>query len=230
MGQKVKPIGLRIGIVEQWRSRWYANKRDFGNLLVEDTKVRNHISKKFRFAGIPKVEIERTANDVNCIIHTARPGLIIGRKGAKVEELREELGKITGKKVNINIAEVNTPELSAQLVAESVAEQLEKRASFRRTMKKAIDLTMQAGAKGVRVQVSGRLGGSEMARCEVQMSGSIPLSTLRARIDYGFATAVTVYGSIGCKVWVYRGEESEQKEAGHGDDAKARQAQKRAKR
>jgi small subunit ribosomal protein S3 len=231
MGQKVRPTGLRIGIVERWRSRWYANKRDFGGLLVEDSKIRAYISKEFRFAGIPKVEIERTANDVNCIVHTARPGLIIGRKGAKVDKLREDLAKLTGKKVNINIAEVNTPELSAQLVAESIAEQLEKRASFRRTMKKAIDMTMQAGSKGVRVQVSGRLGGSEMARCETAMAGSIPLSTLRARIDYGFATAVTVYGSIGCKVWVYLGEQTaEEMEAGHGNDAKARQAPKRAKR
>ena len=230
MGQKVRPTGLRIGIVERWRSRWYANKRDFGNLLVEDTKVRDYIAKEFRFAGIPMVEIERTANEVNVIVHTARPGLIIGRKGQKVDKLREDLAKITSKKVNINIAEVNTPELSAQLVAESVAEQLEKRASFRRTMKKAIDMTMQAGAKGVRVQVSGRLGGAEMSRCETQMHGSIPLSTLRAKIDYGFATAVTVYGSIGCKVWVYLGEQTGTEGPGHGDDAKARQAQKRAKR
>ena len=231
MGQKVCPTGLRLGIVEDFRSRWYANKKDFGNLLVEDQKIRMYVSKEFRFAGIPKVEIERTANDVNCIIHTARPGLIIGRKGAKVDKLRDDLAKLTGKKVNINIAELTTPELSAQLVAESIAEQLEKRASFRRTMKKAIDLTVQAGAKGVRVQVSGRLGGSEMARCETQMSGSIPLSTLRAKIDYGFATAVTVYGSIGVKVWIYLGEKAEgEEEAGHGANAKARQAQKRAKR
>jgi small subunit ribosomal protein S3 len=230
MGQKVCPIGLRLGIVERWRSRWYANKRDFSKLLIEDQRIRDYVAKEFRFAGIPMVEIERTANDVNCVIHTARPGLIIGRKGAKVDKLREDLGKITGKKVNINIAEVNTPELSAQLVAESIAEQLEKRASFRRTMKKATDMTMAAGAKGVRVQVSGRLGGSEMARCETAMAGSIPLSTLRAKIDYGLATAVTVYGSIGCKVWIYLGEKAEQEEDGHGADAKARQAPKRAKR
>jgi small subunit ribosomal protein S3 len=233
MGQKVCPIGLRLGIVENFRSRWYANKKEFGDLLVEDQKIRKYIAKEFRFAGIPKVEIERTANDANCIIHTARPGLIIGRKGAKVDKLRDDLAKITGKKVNINIVELASPELSAQLVAESIAEQLEKRASFRRTMKKAIDLTMQSGAKGVRVQVSGRLGGSEMARCETQMAGSIPLSTLRAKIDYGFATAVTVYGSIGVKVWIYLGEQAEEeeaKEAGHGAHAKARQAPKRAKR
>jgi len=229
MGQKVCPIGLRLGIVENWRSRWYANKRDFSKHLIEDYRIREYVSKEFRFMGIPMVEIERTANEVNCVVHTARPGLIIGRKGAKVDKLREDLGKITSKKVNINIAEVNTPELSAQLVAESIAEQLEKRASFRRTMKKATDMTMAAGAKGVRVQVSGRLGGAEMSRCETAMSGSIPLSTLRAKIDYGLAVAVTVYGSIGCKVWIYLGEQT-QEEAGHGADAKARQAQKRAKR
>ncbi len=232
MGQKVRPTGLRIGICESWRSRWYARKKEFGNLLVEDYKIRDYIAKNFRFAGIPKVEIERQANDVNCVVHTARPGLIIGRKGAKVDKLREDLAMLTGKKVNINIAEVNTPELSAQLVSESVAEQLEKRASFRRTMKKAIEMTRQAGAKGIRIQVSGRLGGSEMARCETQMQGSIPLSTLRALVDYGFATAVTTYGSIGVKVWVYRGEAATdgKEDAAHGSHAEARQAQKRAKR
>jgi len=229
MGQKVCPIGLRLGIVENWRSRWYANKRDFSKHLIEDHKIRSYVSKEFRFMGIPMVEIERTANEVNCVIHTARPGLIIGRKGAKVDKLREDLGKITDKKININIAEVNTPELSATLVAESIAEQLEKRASFRRTMKKATDMTMAAGAKGIRIQVSGRLGGAEMSRCETAMSGSIPLSTLRAKIDYGTAVAATVYGSIGCKVWIYLGEKK-QEEAGHAADAKARQASKRAKR
>jgi small subunit ribosomal protein S3 len=232
VGQKVRPTGLRLGIVENWRSRWYARKKEFGNLLVEDQKIRQYIAKNFRFAGIPKVEIERTANDVTCVVHTARPGLIIGRKGAKVDKLREDLAHLTGKKVNINIAEVNTPELSAQLVSESVAEQLEKRASFRRTMKKAIEMTRQAGAEGVRIQVSGRLGGSEMARCETQMSGKIPLSTLRAKIDYGFATAVTTYGSIGVKVWIYLGEAplNGKEDAAHGAHAEARQAQKRAKR
>jgi len=233
MGQKVCPIGLRLGIVEGWRSRWYANKKEFGNLLVEDQKIRAYISKEFRFQGIPKVEIERTANEVNCLIHTARPGLIIGRKGAKVDKLRDDLAKMSsGRKVNINIVEISTPELSAQLVAESIAEQLQKRASFRRTMKKAVDLTVAAGAKGVRIQVSGRLGGSEMSRSETSLQGSLPLSTLRARIDYGFATAATVYGSIGTKVWIYLGEQTaeEAKEAGHGANAKARQAQKRAKR
>lgn len=229
MGQKVHPTGLRLGIVEGWRSRWYARKREFGDNLVEDQRIRGEISKAFRFAGIPKVEIERTGNDVNCIIHTAKPGVVIGRKGSKVEELRKRLAALTaGKNVNINIVELNRPELSAQLVAESIAEQLEKRSSFRRTMKKAIDLTMAAGAKGCRVKVGGRLGGSEMARRETQMQGSIPLSTLRARIDYGFATAVTVQGSTGVKVWIYLGEDTE----GPSDaaDAKARQAQKRAKR
>ncbi|MFC1705489.1 30S ribosomal protein S3 [Planctomycetota bacterium] len=229
MGQKVHPTGLRIGIVESWRSRWYARKKDFGDYLVEDQKIRKHIAKRFRFAGIPKVEIERTANDVTCIIHTAKPGVVIGRKGQKVDELRKELEALTGnKKVNINIVELNRPELSAQLVAESIAEQLEKRSSFRRTMKKAVDLTMAAGAKGCRVKVGGRLGGAEMARRETQMTGSIPLSTLRAAIDYGFATAVTVYGSIGVKVWIYL--DDKRTEASHGAYAKARQASKRAKR
>ncbi len=231
MGQKVRPIGMRLGIVENWRSRWYARKKDFGPLLVEDQKIRKHIASQFRFAGIPKVEIERTANDVKVIVHTARPGLIIGRKGAKVDKLREELALITGKKVTINIAEINTPELSAQLVAESVAEQLEKRASFRRTMKKAIEMTMQAGSKGIKIQVGGRLGGAEMARQETQMQGSIPLSTLRALIDFGFATAVTTYGSIGVKVWVYLGEAPmDGEDVKHGLNAKARQAPKRASR
>lgn len=230
MGQKVHPTGLRLGIVEGWRSRWYARKKEFGSFLVEDQKIRRCIASRYRFAGIPKVEIERTANEINCIIHTAKPGVVIGRKGARVEELRKELEQISGgRRVNVNIVELNRPELSAQLVAESIAEQLEKRSSFRRTMKKAIDMTMAAGAKGCRVKMGGRLGGAEMARREAQMEGSIPLSTLQARIDYGFATAVTVYGSIGVKVWIYLGDDT-QTEASHGTDAKARKAQKGPKR
>lgn len=230
MGQKAHPIGLRLGIVEGWRSRWYARKGDFGDRLVEDQSIRKAIARRFRFAGIPKVEIERTGTEVTITIHTAKPGVVIGRKGAKVEELRQHLEKLTGgKRVEVKIAELNRPELSAQLVAESIAEQLEKRSSFRRTMKKAIDLTMQAGAKGCRVNVSGRLGGSEMARRETQMKGSIPLSTLQARIDYGFTTAVTTYGSIGVKVWIYLGEDKDT-EASHGAHAQAGAAPKRAKR
>lgn len=228
MGQKVRPIGFRLGIVEDWRSRWYANKHEFGDMLVEDQRIRRHISKGFRFAGIPKVEIERTSGEVSVIIHSAKPGLIIGRKGAKVDKLREELEALTGKVVNLNIAEMHRPELSAPLVAESVAEQLEKRASFRRTMKRAIDLTMQSGAKGCKVMIGGRLGGAEMARRETQMQGALPLSTLRARIDYGVATAVTTFGAIGIKVWINLGEDNQ--EDNHGTDAEARKAQKRAKR
>jgi len=235
LGQKCNPVGFRIGITEGWRSRWYARKSEFGDRLVEDQAIRKAISRRFRFAGIPKVEIERTGSDVTgtevtVTIHTAKPGVVIGRKGAKVEELRQDLEKLTGgKRVDVKIAELNRPELSAQLVAESIAEQLEKRSSFRRTMKKAIDLTMQAGAKGCRVNVGGRLGGSEMARRETQMQGSIPLSTLRARIDYGFTTAVTVYGSIGVKVWIYRGEDKDT-ETSHGAHAEAGKAPERAKR
>jgi len=230
MGQKVHPVGMRLGIVENWRSRWYARKTDFGRYLVEDQKIRKCVAARYRFAGIPKVEIERTANEITCVIHTAKPGVVIGRKGAKVDELRKELEALTNcDKVSINIAEVNRPELSGQLVAESIAEQLEKRASFRRTMKKAIELTMSAGAKGCRVKIAGRLGGAEMARKETQMTGSIPLSTLRARIEYGFTTARTVAGSIGVKVWIYLGED-EETEAVHGSHAKAGQAQKRTKR
>ena len=206
MGQKVRPTGFRVGITDNWRSRWYANKKQFGKLLVEDQKIRDFINKEFHFAGIPKVEIERTRNEVIVMVHTARPGLIIGRKGAKVDKLKDNLMELTGKKVTLNILEVNRPELDAQLVAESIAEQLEKRASFRRVMKKTIDLSMSAGALGIKVQVAGRLGGAEMARTEHSHQGKIPLQTLRADIDYGFATAVTTHGSIGVKVWIYRGD------------------------
>ena len=197
---------FRVGITDNWRSRWYANKKQFGRLLVEDQKIRDFINKEFHFAGIPKVEIERTRNEVIVMVHMARPGLIIGRKGAKVDKLKDNLMELTGKKVTLNILEVNRPELDAQLVAESIAEQLEKRASFRRVMKKTIDLSMSAGAQGIKVQVAGRLGGAEMARTEHSHQGKIPLQTLRADIDYGFATAVTTHGSIGVKVWIYRGD------------------------
>jgi small subunit ribosomal protein S3 len=206
MGQKVRPTGFRVGITDNWRSRWYANKKQFGKLLVEDQKIRDFINKEFHFAGIPKVEIERTRNEVIVMVHSARPGLIIGRKGAKVDKLKDNLMELTGKKVTLNIMEVNRPELDAQLVAESIAEQLEKRASFRRVMKKTIDLSMSAGALGIKVQVAGRLGGAEMARTEHSHQGKIPLQTLRADIDYGFTTAVTTHGSIGVKVWIYRGD------------------------
>jgi small subunit ribosomal protein S3 len=229
MGQKIRPTGLRLGIVEKHRSRWYANKHEFGDLLVEDQRIRQKIAKDFRFMGISKVEIERTGGEINVIIHSAKPGLIIDRKGAKVDKLREDLEALSGRNVRININEMNRPELSAQLVAESIAEQLEKRSSFRRTMKRALELTMSAGAKGCKVMVSGRLGGSEMSRRETQMEGSIPLSTLRAKIDYGFAEAVASYGTLGVKVWIYLGEDFTEGDS-HGAHAQARQAPQRAAR
>ena len=210
MGQKVRPTGLRIGITEAWRSRWYADKKEFGRLLVEDCQLRQFIKQHYSFVGIPKVEIERTGEEVKVILHCARPGLIIGHKGQKVEELRGLLEDRVERPVNIDIREVHRPEIDAQLVAESVAEQLEKRSSFRRTIKRATGMTMDAGAKGVKIQVAGRLGGSEMARRESSLQGSIPLHTLRANIDYGFTEAKTNYGHIGVKCWIYKDLEEPQ--------------------
>jgi len=222
MGQKVCPTGLRLGIVEDWRSRWYANKRQFKPTLLEDHKLRAYIKDRYRFAGIPKIEIERKGEEVNVLLHCARPGLIIGRKGAEIDKLRGELEGLTGKRININILEIAKPEVDSQLVAEGIAEQLEKRASFRRTMKKAVEMARQAGAKGIKVIVSGRLAGAEIARRETQSEGSIPLHTLLAIIDYGFAVAVTTYGTIGVKVWIYKGLARNTKEQADGDDAKTR--------
>ena len=204
MGQKIRPTGLRIGITESWRSRWYAGKKDFGRLLVEDHKIRRFIQNHYKFAGIPKVEIERTGEEVRLVLHCARPGIIIGRKGQEVERLRGVLEGLVGRMVSIDIKEVAKPELDAQLVAQSVAEQLEKRSSFRRTIKRSADMTMDAGAFGVKIQVSGRLGGSEMSRSEYTLHGSIPLHTLDANIDYGFVEAKTTYGHIGVKCWIYK--------------------------
>jgi len=228
MGQKVHPTLFRIGITEDWRSRWYADKKHFGPLLVEDFKIRAHIKKNYHFAGIPKIEIERNREQAKVILYTARPGIIIGRKGAEVDKLREELETLTGRTIMINIKELKRPELSAQLVAEDIAQQLQKRASTRRAMKKAVDSAMNLGAKGVKLEVGGRLGGSEMARNERVVGGSIPLHTLRANVDYGFATAVTTYGTIGVKVWIYKGEGS-LKEIEYGADAQESQASKRTK-
>lgn len=206
MGQKVHPTSLRIGITENWRSSWYAEKKKFGKLLVEDQKIRKYIKNNYRFTGIPKIVIERTRDEeVRVTLYTARPGLIIGRKGAEIEKLKEGIEKLVGKTVNIRIQEIDKPELEAQLVAENIAEQLQKRAAFRRTIKKAIDITMGMDAKGVKVQISGRLGGAEIARTEGSTAGSIPLHTLRANIDYGFAESLTKYGTIGVKVWIYKG-------------------------
>lgn len=206
MGQKVNPHGLRVGIIKDWDSKWYANKKDFGPLLLEDNKIRKHIKGKLYTAGISKIEIERAANKVKVSIYTAKPGMVIGRGGVGIEELRKELEKLTGKSVVINIEEVRNQDVDAQLVAESIAESLERRVSFRRAMKQAIQRTMRAGAIGIKTAVSGRLGGADMARTEGYSEGKIPLQTLRADIDYGFAEADTTYGKLGVKVWINKGE------------------------
>ncbi len=205
MGQKVHPKGLRIGIIKDWDAKWFADK-DFSGLLIEDIKIRSFIKKKLFAAGISRIEIERAANRVKITIHTAKPGIVIGRGGAEVETLRKELEKKTGKNVNINIVEIKVPELDAQLVAENVAAQLVKRVSFRRAMKQAVSRTMRMGAQGIKITCSGRLAGAEMARTEWYNEGKVPLHTLRADIDYGFAEADTTYGKIGVKVWIYKGE------------------------
>ncbi|RKY22644.1 MAG: 30S ribosomal protein S3 [Planctomycetota bacterium] len=205
MGQKVHPIGFRIGITEPWRSRWYANKKDFGALLQEDQRIRKFIKKEYHAAAVPRIDIERTRERVTVIVHTARPGLLIGRRGAQVEKLNDELTDICNKPVAIRTVEISKPELSAQLVAENMAEQLVRRASYRRAMKKSGELTMQAGALGVKIEIAGRLGGAEIARTQKMALGSVPLSTLDAWVDYGFAEARTSMGVIGVKAWIYRG-------------------------
>ncbi|KPV57089.1 30S ribosomal protein S3 [Paenibacillus sp. A3] len=206
MGQKVNPVGLRIGIIRDWESKWYAGK-DFGDLLMEDVKIREYLKQKLKESAVSRIEIERAANRVNVTIHTAKPGMVIGKGGSEVEVIRGYLTKLTnGKKVHINISEVKHPELDAILVAESIAQQLERRVSFRRALKQAIQRTMRSGAKGIKTSVSGRLGGAEIARTEGYSEGTVPLHTLRADIDYGTAEAHTTYGRIGVKVWIYRGE------------------------
>ena len=206
MGQKVNPHGFRVGVIKDWDSRWFAEKNAFGDTLVEDYKVRNFIKKGLKDAGIPRIEIERDAQKVRVHIHCAKPGMVIGQGGAKINELRLQLEKMIGKTVHINIVEVKQPDLSAQLVAESIASQLERRISFRRAMKQSIGRAMRLGAKGIKTSVSGRLGGAEIARSESYNEGTIPLQTIRADIDYGFAEADTTYGKIGVKVWIYTGE------------------------
>lgn len=205
MGQKVHPKGLRVGIIRDWESNWYADK-NYAGLLHEDIKIRNYVKEKLYQAGISAVEIERAANRVKVSIHTAKPGIVIGRGGAEVEELRKTLEQMTGKKINVNIVEIKKPELNAQLVGEGIAVQLEKRIGFRRAMKQAVTRTMRAGAEGVKISCSGRLGGAEIARTEWYSEGKVPLHTLRADIEYGFAEANTTYGKIGIKVWIYKGE------------------------
>ncbi len=206
MGQKVNPHGLRVGVIKDWDSRWFVEKKDFGDTLVEDYKLRKMLKKQLYSAGVPKIEIERDASKVRIHIHCAKPGMVIGKGGAEIEKLRQQCEKFLGKPVSINIIEVKSPDVNAQLVAENIAQQLEKRTSFRRAMKQCIGRAMKMGVKGIKTQVSGRLGGAEIARTEQYHDGTIPLQTLRADIDYGFAEAATTYGRIGVKVWIYRGE------------------------
>jgi small subunit ribosomal protein S3 len=206
MGQKTHPTGFRIAVTEQWRSRWYASKKEFPRFLAEDFKIRKFVKKEWAFAAIPKVEIERTGELVTVFLHTARPGILIGKKGAKVDKFREDLEKLTGKPVRMKIIEIHRPELEANLVAEGVAEQLGKRINYRRALKKVAETSIAAGAKGIKIRVAGRLQGSEMARVGTIRKGRVPCNTLRAQVDYGFAICSTKYGSIGCKVWIFRGE------------------------
>lgn len=233
MGQKVNPVGFRTGVVLGWKSRWYASKQEFAELLLEDQKIRRFIKdhpqrRQYRNAGIDRIEVERTRDEVKVILHVARPGLIIGKKGQEVELLQEELQNLIGRRVNLKVDEIGRPELQAQLVAEDIAQQLSKRASFRRTMKRAMEQTMDAGAKGIKIQLAGRLGGAEMARREKQISGSIPLSTLRADIDYGFTEAMTAQGHIGVQVWINRG--LHEGDTSDGADAEAGKTSKKPKR
>lgn len=224
MGQKVNPHGLRVGVIKDWDSRWYANKADFGDTLVEDYNVRNFIKKSLYAAGVPRIEIERFADKVRIHIHCAKPGIVIGRGGAEIEKLRAQLEKMMKKQVFINIIEVKQPDMDSQLVAEKIALDLENRVSFRRAMKQSIGRTMRLGAKGIKVKLSGRLAGAEIARSESYHEGTIPLQTIRADIDYGFAEADTTYGKIGVKVWIYKGEVLK------GDAAKAAQQREKVER
>ncbi len=207
MGQKINPTGLRIGVVKNWESRWYANPNKFGDILIEDYNRREYLLKLLNRAGVPKVEIERDAKRVYITIHCAKPGMVIGRGGDEIEKLKKVCSdKLGGKEVSINIVEIKSPDLNAQLVAENIASQLERRISYRRAVKQSIGRTMQLGAKGIKIQLSGRVGGAEIARTETSHEGTVPLQTIRADIDYGFTEAKTTYGRIGVKVWLYRGE------------------------
>ena len=206
MGQKVHPHGLRVGVIKDWDSRWFANDKDFGDTLVEDYNLRKTLKKQLYAAGIAKIEIERAKQKVRIHIRCAKPGMVIGKGGAEIEKLRLQCEKMLGKSVSIDIIEVKNPDINAQLVAESIAQQLEKRISFRRAMKQSIGRAMRLGVKGIKTQCSGRLGGAEIARTEQYHEGTIPLQTIRADIDYGFAEANTTYGKVGVKVWIYKGE------------------------
>ena len=217
MGQKMHPHGLRVGVIKDWNSKWYADSKNFSDYLVEDHKIREYVKKKLFVSGISKIEIERTAKFVRVNVYTAKPGLVIGKGGAIAETLKNELSKMINKEVNLNIVEVKDIDLDAQLVAENIAAQLERRISFRRAMKQCMQKTMKAGALGIKTAVSGRLGGADMARTEFYKEGTIPLQTLRADIDYGFAEADTTYGKIGVKVWIYKGEVLPEKKVEGGD-------------
>ena len=206
MGQKVNPHGLRVGVIKNWDSRWFEKDETFGDTLVSDYNLRSYLKKSLFSAGVPKIEIERDNDRVRVFIHCAKPGMVIGRQGSEIEKLKATIEKKVGKPASVNVVEVRNPDMSAQLVAESVASQLERRRSFRRAMKLSIGRTMRMGAKGIKIAVSGRLGGAEIARTEHYHEGTIPLQTLRADIDYGFAEADTTYGKVGVKVWIYKGE------------------------
>ena len=220
MGQKVNPHGLRVGIIKDWDSKWYADTKneEFSNNLVEDYNIRKYLKKRLKDASISKIDIERTRDRVKVSVFTAKPGIVIGRGGAEVEKVRTEVQKLTAKKLFIDIKEIKRPDLDAQLVAENIAQQLENRISFRRAMKSCMQRTMKAGAQGIKTSVSGRLGGAGMARKETYSEGTIPLQTLRADIDYGFAEADTTYGKVGVKVWIYHGEVLPTKETKEGSD------------
>lgn len=220
MGQKVNPIGLRVTVNKDWRSRWYAEKKDYGALLHEDLKIRSLVKERLKDAAVPEILIERYANRARITIYTARPGIVIGRKGQDIERLREDLTRLTGKEIYVDIREVKNPDLCAQLVAENIALQLERRVSFRRAMKRAVQMAMEMGAQGIKVAASGRLGGAELARYETYKEGKVPLHTLRAHIDYGFAEANTVAGKIGVKVWIHKEPEPvEPRERSHASYA-----------
>lgn len=206
MGQKIHPVGMRIGIIRDWESKWYASKKDYRDLLHEDLKVREYVLRRLKDSAVSRVLIERAANRINVTIHTAKPGMVIGKGGTEVDSLRNQLSAISGKRVHINITEIKTADLDAKLVADNIAQQLERRVAFRRAMRQAIQRTLRAGAKGIKVQVSGRLGGADIARTEGYSEGTVPLHTLRADIDYALTEAHTTYGRIGVKVWIYRGE------------------------
>lgn len=213
MGQKTNPIGLRVAVTKDWQSKWYADKKDYSRLILEDAKIRALLKGKLESASVPRIAIERAASRCRITIFTARPGLVIGRRGAEIDKIKEDLGRLTGKEVYVEIQEIKSPETDAQLVAENVAMQLERRISFRRAMKKAIQFALEKGADGIKLRCSGRLGGAELSRVETYHQGRVPLHTLRANIDYGFAEARTMYGKLGVKCWICKGERKPEKPA-----------------